>query len=699
MLLAGVPAFLAERLREVFEKEDWIVLTLEEDISSEKTSDFFAAKLPTALIYRLEPDRDDCISRLDRLLSHAMKANVSRILLLEEPGVFAPGVRAGEDSKTEPLNRKGRRLCRLESLASIWRTNEKLSITLVRLPALYGPDQKPGDDFLGSLLNHILCGEKESVLTTAPQSFLSSRDTAYGLLQCALRGKDLKTIHLGPGTSFSWDEFEALAGPLLPEGKKLPETVRLERVPEAEIDRHLIYGNAILDGTLARNELGWFSRADDREGLKAAITGIRDAWTREQADAQKLQKENEMKERLNRLIPYGENIAGFIIMAIVLAVRLFAGSRSPFDFNYLYIGAMGLLYGKQQSFIACFLSMILLLVQMLAIGRDPVAILYDPMSFLHFVSYFFVAVLSGYFADRETYEKAAAQWREERDRTQISFLRNLFEESLQIRDKLYRQVVNSEDSIGHVYRIVQQLDSIEEEQLYTKTATVTAELLGVTDVAVYVLGKNSHFMRRKVRLGPRAAARPASVDIEKHPYLINLIRTGKVFMNREFLDDTPDLAAPVLTDGKVTAVIAIYGLSFSQWSYHEENMISLTARLIAAALSRAAAWEETQMAERYLPETRILRAEPFAQIIENLRIRRQELHDAPSQLLVINGQGLTAAEMNEKLSSCVRNEDFIGQYKDGYAALFPDTPEKVLPIIEGRFAKAGLSIIRKEEVM
>ena len=53
LLLAGVPAFLAERLREVFEKEDWIVLTLEEDISSEKTSDFFAAKLPTALIYRL----------------------------------------------------------------------------------------------------------------------------------------------------------------------------------------------------------------------------------------------------------------------------------------------------------------------------------------------------------------------------------------------------------------------------------------------------------------------------------------------------------------------------------------------------------------------------------------------------------------------------------------------------------------------
>lgn len=66
---------------------------------------------------------------------------------------------------------------------------------------------------------------------------------------------------------------------------------------------------------------------------------------------------------------------------------------------------------------------------------------------------------------------------------------------------------------------------------------------------------------------------------------------------------------------------------------------------------------------------------------------------------MINGQDLTAAEMNEKLSGCMRSEDFIGQYKDGYAALFPDTPEKVLPIIEGRFAKAGLSIIRKEEVM
>ena len=114
LLLVGIPAFLAEELTEVFEKEDWAVLIPEKELSDENMADYFAAKLPDVLIYRLESERDDCIAHLDQLLSHAMKAKVSHILLLEEAGVFHPGIHALEDSIEDPLNRKGRRFRRMK---------------------------------------------------------------------------------------------------------------------------------------------------------------------------------------------------------------------------------------------------------------------------------------------------------------------------------------------------------------------------------------------------------------------------------------------------------------------------------------------------------------------------------------------------------------------------------------------------------
>lgn len=699
LLLAGIPAFLAEQLKEVFEKEDWIVLTPEEDLWGEEGSELFAEKLPNALIYRLEPERVDCITRLDQLLSYAMKSKVSRILLLEESGIFLSGIPEREDSWKEPFNRRDRRLRRLESLSSIWRTNEKLPITLVRLPALYGDTQTPEEGLLGSILNHALQGKKEYILTAGPQYFLSARDAAYGLLRCTGRGESMDFVSLGPGTSFTWAAFSSLVTPLLPKGSVLPEALRPERVSEEDLDRHLIFGSAALDGTAAEKELGWSSRADDPTGLKSAAGGIIEAWKKHKEEEKELQRKSARKDRLLQYVPFMENIGGFLIMAIVLALRIFSGSRSPFDFNYVYIGAIGLLYGKQQAFLAGILSTILLITQMLFTGRDPFSMLYDPMSLLHLISYYFVSVLSGYFADRETYEKAAARWREEKDRAQIAMLRNLLDESVKIRNKLYHHIVNSEDSIGHVYHIIRELDSTEEEEIYTKAAKVTAELLGVEDVAIYVTGKESHFLRRKVRLGRRAAIRPASLDAEKRPYLKKLMETGNVFMNREFLEDAPDLAAPVVNDGKVIAVLEIYGLSFDQWSYHEENLLSLLSRLIATALSRAARWEEMEADRKFLPHTRILREEPFARVIENLRARHQELHDAPGQLLTLENTGLSSAELDQMMDRCIRSRDFVGEYRGGYALLFPDTPKDVLPIIEERLRKAGLSITRKEEVV
>lgn len=142
------------------------------------------------------------------------------------------------------------------------------------------------------------------------------------------------------------------------------------------------------------------------------------------------------------------------------------------------------------------------------------------------------------------------------------FLKRLFDESVAVKDKLYRQIVNADDSIGRLYSIVRRLDSVEEENVFTQAALVTAEILAVEDVIVYIVGADGRYLRQKVRLGAHTAAKPRSLRVDSQPFLATLLREQKIYVNRTLADDVPDLAAPVVYEGRTIAVIELFGMDF-----------------------------------------------------------------------------------------------------------------------------------------
>ena len=370
---------------------------------------------------------------------------------------------------------------------------------------------------------------------------------------------------------------------------------------------------------------------------------------------------------------------------------------TAFDFAFLYIGCMGLLYGKQQALIAAVLSLALLVHNLLGAGGDLVAMLYNPREFLHFVSYFFVAVLTGYFADRASYQQLADTRIKRRLKNRYSFLESLFKENLAVKDRLYRQIVNSDDSIGRLYRIISRLDSVETENLFTQATSVTADILDVEDVVVYVedvvvyvVGEGGYYLRQKVRLGSRTGEMPRSLRVDDYPYLQEMLREKKIFVNRDLIKGLPDLAAPISYEGQVIAVLQIYHLDFEQWSLYEQNLLSITARLVSSSLGRAYAWEQETAGRKYIDETRILRIEEFQKVIEEFRERRRMQADYPVALLPVNVKDENYREIDHKIANSIRAEDFIGATKDGVALLLPDVAGKTLDMVRNRLEKAGI---------
>ena len=703
LLLADVPDVLAASLSACFAKEDWQVCTLGKgaahagarryasDLMTEEAEDVFALEDADVLAAPLDSGDPAAVARLERLLALAKgQQHLQHIFLFGSADVFSGKAPANEQAKPVPETDMGRRHARLETLALSWKREEHLPVTIVRLPELWGEGLTDGDGFFGAFLAAAVDGAdgaEAAVRVHSAQEFLSARDAAYGVWRAVERDFSRDFLHLGSGQGYGFDSFTGEVRELLPAGTKLPVAAQ-GRAAEAALS----FGHPFLDCAIAYSDLGWQPRGDLREGIRTSVQSFLDRREAAEKAASAESRRGRLKKLWNRAIPYVENAVGALIMAGVAALQ----QGSPVnhligvDFNYVYIGTFGLLYGKRQAMLSVVAALAILVTCLMMHGADAVALLYNPIELLHFISYLFVGVLTGYFADRADYERAANAWKERQAKERQSFLKKVYQESVRVKDKLYRQIVNSDDSIGRVYHIVRRLDSVEEENLYTQTAAVTAEVLGVTDVAVYTVSSGGYYLRQKVRMGELAAARPHSLHVEDHPYLLDMFRTQRVFANRALKDDVPDLAAPVVYEEKVIAVIEIYGLDFTQWSYYEQNLLSLTARLVAASLGRAYRFEQEAAEKRYLPGTRILKGTEFQKVLNELSERRRITKDNPAALLPVELQGMTVHELDEKLAHCIRAEDFAGEYEGGIALLLPDVAGDTLGLVRARLARAGV---------
>jgi hypothetical protein len=191
---------------------------------------------------------------------------------------------------------------------------------------------------------------------------------------------------------------------------------------------------------------------------------------------------------------------------------------------------------------------------------------------------------------------------------------------------------------------------------------------------------------------------PRSLRVTDYPYLQNILQNHAVFVNRELVTDIPDLAAPIVYQDKAIAVITIFGLRFEQWSLYQQNLLSITTRLISAAMARAYRYEQGVQEKRFVSGTRILQVEEFRKIIKELENRRQLQGDLPVVVLKVDMSTFDYAGLDARLSQVIRNEDFVGIGNSGVYILLPDANPEVVARVQERLQGAGVKTVVCEAV-
>lgn len=705
-ILLKCAQYMEQALIPLFQKEDWKIFRLGNEkasfsqvmsydctLDSEALQQVFSVHHFDLMVYDLRQTLGmQSVRDLEQMLHLAAAYHTGRIILLSGAAVFNKHQTGVEEAaQIQADNEEGKYLARLETLALSWK-KQGLPITILRFPDIYGLGMGRYDGFTARYL--YACATNENVPVYKKderRELLSVRDAAYAVLQTYERGYTGDYLHVAPAQSVTYNEFyemihSAAAGNI-----------------SINTQRQGVFAQALLSSALAKQQIGWQARSRvSEEELATMYQDIMRTVSRKNKLWQEKRRERRLAVWKETLIPYVENGIGALIMLGI--TRLQNGQTVnpivPFDFNFLYISIMGLLYGRRQAFLAVFFSYIILLFSSFSdLGFGMIAVMYQPEELLHFLSYLVIGVLTGYVAEQAKFREAAARWQHLHDLGQYRFLQRLFAENVKLKDKMYRQIVNTQDSMGRIYHIVSSLDSVEPENIYNKTALVTAQILDVSQVSIYVVGKNQAYLRQKVRIGDQTAQEPHSLKIEEYPYLQQMMRDHKLFINRDLLKGIPDMAAPIVYEDRVIAVIQIYQMDFDKWSIYELNLMAVTSRLVSAALARAYSWEEETMQQCYVPDTRILKEHKFTQVIEKLRERRQMQPGYSIMMAKVDLPEMTYVQIDRRIGSQIRTEDYIGMFGKAVWLVFPDVNTKVFKMIQKRLSQGGVPTSDTKEVV
>jgi len=572
------------------------------------------------------------------------------------------------------------------------------------------------DDFvLRSRVDKYLCQEYVSRHKTAVKILELDNVFASGM-ECGIVYRMLKTIELGGG----WEEEQDYN--LFYVDDAVDAVSRLWKGAGQEVEYFVRNPNGYVDGeklfenlsALFRNEIAvlhqekvvaeedflskfaWKPKYDLIKELPKVVE-----WFKKRSKPVEVEEAISIKDKL---VPYLENL-GFFGLIVLISFFLQDGSTvnqyTGVDFAYVYIIAIGLLYGKSQSAISIFLSCALLCYKYIYHGADWIGILYQVQPMVHMATYLFLGTMVGYITDNKnkTLSEVRMQLRHMQDR--FNFLYRNYVDISGIKDVFYKQILNTSDSMGKIYSVMTKMESVRREELYCAACEVVTEFLGVESVAIYTMGRSPYYLRLRVRQGAATTNLPKSLKVEALPYLETILNKHTVFQNKDLQADLPDMAVPVLFDDKVIAVIQVYDIPFERFSLQSEIMLKVVSLLIASAIRKAALYEEGIREKMYVAGTRFFNEEHFAYHLGEAK-RQQDLEYRAfqkAQLIAFKGEELRAdkfellAELSDVLDKIIREDDMVGVSNEGsLEALLFNLPEEFKDSVQGRFIKEGIEI-------
>lgn len=627
------------------------------------------------------------ISGLVHMLELSAKYKVRQFIFASSAAVYGHNEQLPltENSKCNPESIYGMNKLQGEYYCKKWTEMYGLKTICFRFANVYGPRQNNmlEGGVISIFMNLLQKGEELKVYGDGKQTrdFIYVEDVVDAMYR-ATKTDVSGSYNLSTQTETSINQ-------LIEKLKSFYKSCKVSYLPERKGDiRH-----SCLSYAKATKELDWVPIYSLEEGLQKTKK-----WFEEQSFVPveytkgKMEKKNKSnaKQRRFKFFPYLENLIAFLLLTLLISFDFEIINNTYIDFRIIYIIIFAVLYGTKQSLISVFLSVGLYFAEHLQSGRDFLSLLYDSDTLFHIALYLFFGLVVGYSTDKRKQDSERKSKQIEQEQEKYAFLKKVYEDTRIVKDELQSQIIHSEESLGSIYSIIQDLETLETNQVLHTSIEVLEKIMKSDQISIYSVNSNKHYLRLMSKSGDENLKIARSLKILDYDYLTQVVQQKTLWINKELIPDAPMYVAPITYADEVIALIFIHRMPFEHFTLYRENLLAVTANLISGALSRAIRFEEATIAERYLEGTPILKPEHFNALIRTREnARRKQLSEYI--ILEIKHPKQQWNEISHKLMNVLREQDSIGTAKDGklYILLSNTTVENIHPVIH-RLQKSGI---------
>ncbi len=390
-------------------------------------------------------------------------------------------------------------------------------------------------------------------------------------------------------------------------------------------------------------------------------------------------------------------VQNLLLFALLTCVNVFSSDWSDIrfvDVKLLYVVIVSISFGIRQGIIAVILASTAYIVKLSMSDVDLSYIAYSIDTWIPFIVYGLAGAVVGYVTDKKNDEMDTEIEEHQNLKEKYDFLKSMYQEVLQIKNQLQKQIMISKDSLSRIYDITEELNDLKPRTVLFHAVKMIEETMECSGVAIYVISdSNPQYGRLMACSEDVIRELKGSIRLSEYEKMKESMLKNSVFVNTDFLEEYPGFAKPVYDNDSIIAIVCIYHVEPDRYTIYYKNLFKTLIMILQSCLVRAYRYEEENMGKLCIEGTDILVPDQFRAELASINSAYEELKYPFSYGKVIYPDKMSFNECAKLVESLVRSTDIVGcdEYDNIYVILL-FVNESARSYTEKRFSNSGLSL-------
>jgi nucleoside-diphosphate-sugar epimerase len=604
------------------------------------------------------------IAELNNVLTWCKNNKVKQFLYLSTMNLYEDGNDQPIAEDIEPKVRdsantavyNGEKLCRLYD-------DQAMRVQILRLPVVYGPSHfvyekmNPIEQmiFQAKRYGKIMAGKYSAYMTIYVSDAV---DAVYKVLS----GETCEHI------------LYHIQGERLTTDRQITDIFKEQLGVDTVIAGEAPKKTALsLDGERFCQEFGYAPHISLEKGIARTIVFVKNHYKQlqqkyaDEEERRRIEQENTRKQQMQLILQHTkntfENLVLFVMLQFVASKLTNVSMFESIDVMLLYVLITSLTLGVGQSIFSVILATggnIYLEIQKTNMPLNSVISNYATI--FTFLFYFVFAIMISY-----TIFRKKQSLRDEKDKNvelqeEYEEMYELNKTNVEIKKVFEDRLLNYGDSIGKIYNIVSELDSLDPEKIVVESLSVVSKIMNVRDVCIYRAAKDGYFHFVDATTEDAHVMRNA-IRLDDYEELSKAMKSGDIYINHGIGNELPRMAAPIQSDHQLIYMIMLWNMEFERLNNYQKNLFLVLAKIITSNLNKGYQYEEIGRNQNYYENTNILYPDIFKKMVVQ-QFENVEPEQRSYSLIRIPIGVLGIEEISNRLSTLVREDDKIGKLRD-----------------------------------